>query len=819
MFHLPAHRPNRGRSLTFLGILVALLSLGGLGLRPVQAADATTVAVLKRVEAKSRAVASRVLGATVGIINQGLAGNGHLGEGSGVVVSEDGLILTVGHVIAQPGCDLTVIFPDGRRVAAKGLGANFARDAGLAKITEPGKWPHVEMGHSSDLTPGTWCMALGHPGGIQQGRTPPIRLGRILNSGKGAKFLVSDATVISGDSGGPLFDLEGRVIGIHSNIGMYVDQNRHVPIDVYREQWNDLVAGKAIGTLADLHAGKMPNLEKLKKFRELLFQRLLAGDPEVRDLMLGGHFNLTPGDIDRLIAKWQKSPPAGSVGPLLGGSAAPLLGGKAAAPSGGKAAAAPSGGAVPQPAEKTTPAATGSAAEKPLDFLKFQRLFQERLLVGDPEVLRLIKNGTMMVTLEQMHQLLEQWEKKALVAGSLKPNSSNHPTEKAAAEKPAAKPADSANSAPSRSANGDSDQADQLARLREMMNGAQPQGGGRYKFRMTPENAKTFEGLLGAMQRQGLAWPAVDYGKSSPSLLQDIAPIAAPAARSTVVVLCDGRPAVWGTVVRKDGYIATKYSELHGKLSCQIGPRELPAVFVKSKTEHDLALLKVEAKDLVPITWADGDPPAPGSWLITPGPEEDVLGLGVVSLSARAIPDAPKILLRNRAIIGVILDQTAKNALLSAVTPNLPAAKAGLKPGDVILSVDGQRTPTFKDVNQVMGKYKPGDKVTIEITRDGKPLKLKVDLVSSDQMAPKMSGDQLTHLSEAGGTVSKRHNSFANALTHDTVLQAAECGGPLVDLDGRAIGMNIARADRTASYAIPAGTVRKVVAELLAGVK
>ena len=75
----------------------------------------------------------------------------------------------------------------------------------------------------------------------------------------------------------------------------------------------------------------------------------------------------------------------------------------------------------------------------------------------------------------------------------------------------------------------------------------------------------------------------------------------------------------------------------------------------------------------------------------------------------------------------------------------------------------------------------------------------------------------MTRLSEAGGTISKRHNSFANALTHDTVLQAAQCGGPVVDLDGRTVGLNIARADRTASYAIPAGTVRKVVAELLAG--
>ena len=68
------------------------------------------------------------------------------------------------------------------------------------------------------------------------------------------------------------------------------------------------------------------------------------------------------------------------------------------------------------------------------------------------------------------------------------------------------------------------------------------------------------------------------------------------------------------------------------------------------------------------------------------------------------------------------------------MTPDLPAGKAGLKPGDVILSIDGQRTPLAKDVTETMGKYRPGDKVTLEITRDGKPMKLKVDLVSSDQM-------------------------------------------------------------------------------------
>jgi serine protease Do len=292
------------------------------------------------------------------------------------------------------------------------------------------------------------------------------------------------------------------------------------------------------------------------------------------------------------------------------------------------------------------------------------------------------------------------------------------------------------------------------------------------------------------------------------------------------VVLCNGSPAAWGTVVRSDGYIVSKASEVTGrageppvKLTCRIGTRDLPVTAVKFNTGQDLALLKVEANGLVPVLWADGDPPVPGSWLITPAPEKGALGLGIVSVPTRAIPDAPRILLGNRAVIGVILEPKAKEAVVQGVAPNLPAARAGLRPGDVILNIDGQPTPTFKEVTEAMGKYNTGDTITLEIRRDGKPTKLKIDLVSSDRMAPKLNGDQLTHLSEAGGTISKRHNGFPSALTHDTVLQAAQCGGPVVDLDGRAIGLNIARADRTASYAIPAATIRRLVAEMLAGVK
>ena len=222
-----------------------------------------------------------------------------------------------------------------------------------------------------------------------------------------------------------------------------------------------------------------------------------------------------------------------------------------------------------------SPPPAGSAASKPLDFLKFQRLFQDRLLVGDPEVLSLIKNGTMMVTPEQMHQLMEQWEKKALAADLSKPEkpAENLPRPgRIASRRMAEKPVDQAATLASAPCQATAESQDfraclgrgRLRRLRQI----EPGASARHRPHRRPGRPQH--------GRRSLRWP--------------------------------DRPP-WGTVVRKDGYIVTKASEVHGKLTCRIGARELPATVVKSKTEYDLALLKVDANDLVPITWADGDPP------------------------------------------------------------------------------------------------------------------------------------------------------------------------------------------------------------------
>ena len=205
---------------------------------------------LRAMEKHVRKIAAKVTQATVGI---GMRGAG----GSGVIVSKDGYVMTVGHVTRQADRDVAIILPNGQAVKGKTLGGNLSVDSGLIKITAKPKgkdgWPYCEMGVSKSLKRGQWCLAAGHPGGFRPNRTPPVRLGRVLRNL--SAVIVTDCTIVSGDSGGPLFDMEGRVIGISSRIAGPLDANIHVPVDLYRRDWDRMVKGETWGVMPGRRGG------------------------------------------------------------------------------------------------------------------------------------------------------------------------------------------------------------------------------------------------------------------------------------------------------------------------------------------------------------------------------------------------------------------------------------------------------------------------------------------------------------------------------------------------------------------------------------
>ena len=168
-----------------------------------------------------------------------------IGGAAGVIV-EGGYVLSAGHVTSRPGRTLIMRTNDGRRIRGRTLGLNKTRDSGLIKIQTEGDFPALKLGSSRKLERGEWVLMLGFPGGRKQGLLPPLRVGRYLRIFQG-KFLVSDCTMSAGDSGGPLLDMEGNVIGINSRIAASLSMNMHVPIDSFRKDWERLKRGEVIG--------------------------------------------------------------------------------------------------------------------------------------------------------------------------------------------------------------------------------------------------------------------------------------------------------------------------------------------------------------------------------------------------------------------------------------------------------------------------------------------------------------------------------------------------------------------------------------------
>lgn len=183
--------------------------------------------------------------------------------GSGVIISADGLVLTAGHVSVEPNREVTVRFPDGRRVKGRSLGVNHDLDCGLVRITddppavesnavegdvvegeaEPA-WPFAPIAEELP-DPGDWVVCLGQPNGFVEGRNPPVRLGRVLSVNNDT--INTDATLVGGDSGGPLFNLHGEVVGVHSKIGEQITSNYHVPVAAFRREWRRLSDGRMTG--------------------------------------------------------------------------------------------------------------------------------------------------------------------------------------------------------------------------------------------------------------------------------------------------------------------------------------------------------------------------------------------------------------------------------------------------------------------------------------------------------------------------------------------------------------------------------------------
>jgi serine protease Do len=167
------------------------------------------------------------------------------GSGSAVIISKDGLVLTAAHVTSKIDEEIKVIMEDGREFTGRSLGLNSETDSAMLQIEDAGPLPFVKVDLKDTTKLGDWVFSLGHSGGFDKARGVNVRVGRLVREAE--TTVQSDCMLIGGDSGGPLFNMEGELIAIHSRVGASREESMHVPIREFQAHWDELKSGKFIG--------------------------------------------------------------------------------------------------------------------------------------------------------------------------------------------------------------------------------------------------------------------------------------------------------------------------------------------------------------------------------------------------------------------------------------------------------------------------------------------------------------------------------------------------------------------------------------------
>lgn len=295
--------------------------------------------------------------------------------------------------------------------------------------------------------------------------------------------------------------------------------------------------------------------------------------------------------------------------------------------------------------------------------------------------------------------------------------------------------------------------------------------------------------------------------RQNEQLLVTLAPVVAEAAESIVGLWKDDRMVALGTIVSSDGYIITKASEVQKRapVQCVVNGEKVSARIERIDEESDVALLKVGVENLKVIQWSDSLTD-PGSFVITPGIEKPVVALGTYAATPRSTVSG------EQAFLGVNPDKTPQGVRVSEIQEGDASFNAGLVDGDVITEMGGTSIVDVGDLVNAVRRQRPGDKVEIEFLRGGQPMSTRATLSGRN-----LSGEQAARfkmMNRMGTIVSRRADNFPFVFQHDAPLFPEHCGGPVVDLDGNVIGVNIARQGRASSLAIPASRMKEIVKEL-----
>ena len=282
--------------------------------------------------------------------------------------------------------------------------------------------------------------------------------------------------------------------------------------------------------------------------------------------------------------------------------------------------------------------------------------------------------------------------------------------------------------------------------------------------------------------------------------------------QTSSAVMLDGRKEIgYGVVISADGHILSKASEVIDAKALavtvdQTQYREVKLLAVDPS--WDVALLKIEAGGLVPVVYAPTSEVPQGTWVVANGATTRTarrLLAGIVSAKTREIPAS------GGAALGVVLNGKSKLLEVDAVNEKSGAKEAGLQKGDVIVAIEGKKLKKIEDIAEILKDRKAGSTVKMTYRRKGEEITVDVRLAARGEMFT----DQMNRNDQMSGEYSPRRSGFPRVMQHDILGSRSVVGGPLLDLDGRCIGMNIARANRAESFAIPVEDLKELAGRLM----
>ena len=276
---------------------------------------------------------------------------------------------------------------------------------------------------------------------------------------------------------------------------------------------------------------------------------------------------------------------------------------------------------------------------------------------------------------------------------------------------------------------------------------------------------------------------------------------------STVRLMRNDKLIAMGAIVSTEGHVLTKASSCVGAREAMLTSGENFSLKIKKRNEElDLALYQMisDRNDFQPIIWKDGNASSDVSWVLSAFTELKEIRVGITSGKHRKIG-------REGGVMGVMLgNEDKKGVLITDVVPHAAADKSGAQVGDIIQKVDGRSVKKRDHIVNIVGKKDPGDVVLLQVLRKKTEKQLRITLGHRS-----VTFDLFNRNMQMSGPVSKRKDNFPLILQHDLPLPKEAMGGPVFDLNGHCIGINIARVDRVTTYSLPTQIIKPVVENYL----